>query len=532
MMRTPHLVAVCLALAACGNDVRLYRHAEPRMRRLLARQYTNAVSALLGPDAATFAKAPNDIAVQGFDSIGASTLSPSDTALQQYEKSARLVADRVVADVSKLPALVGCTPSSPADAACYETFVKKFGRRAFRRTLTPEEVTRYVNVAMVTAGRYKNANAGIAYAITAFLQSPNFLYQVEVGEADPEEGSRKRLTSNEMATRLAFFLTDGPPDDTLLDAAEAGKLKTKEEIRAAALQLVEREEAKGALDGFYAERFKLRELETLAKDATAFPQWKPELAAAMRQESLLLLRDVVWTKDADYRDIFTAPYAFVNRDLSILYATAAVGSSSVFEKRDLPPTRRGVFGQGSFLAIEAHNKSTSPTRRGRFVSERMLCTDIPPPPANVDTNLPDPPTGMPMTMRQRLAKHNENTSCASCHVRMDGIGLALENFDSIGQLRTTDNGLPLDLSGEIFQVGKFEGLAGLNQLVVQQEDLNRCWVRSLYRHATGHYEAEADEDALQDVDVKFEDSKYRLKQLLVEIVASDAFRYVDNAGRN
>lgn len=532
MMRTPHLVAVCLALAACGNDVRLYRHAEPRMRRLLDRQYTNAVASLLGPDAAAFAKAPNDIAAQGFDAIGASTLSPSDSALQQYEKSARLVADRVLADVAKLPALVGCVPSSPADAACYETFVKKFGRRAFRRTLTPDEVTRYVNVATKIASRYKSANAGIAFVIATFLQSPNFLYQVEIGEVDPAEPSRKRLTSTEMATRLAFFLTDGPPDDALLDTAEAGKLTTREEIRAAALQLVEREEAKRALDGFYDERFKLRELATISKDSATYPQWKPELAAAMRQEALLLLRDVVWTQNADYRDIFTAPYAFVNRDLGLLYGTTSVGSSSVFEKRDLPANRRGVFGQGAFLAVEAHNASTSPTRRGRFVSERMLCTPVPPPPPNVDTTLPPAEPSMPMTMRQRLAKHNENPSCASCHVRMDGIGLALENFDSIGQFRTTDQNLPLDVSGEIFEVGQFQGLAGLNALIVQQEDLNRCWVRSLYRHATGHIEAEADEDALLDVDVKFIDSKYRLKQLLVEIAASDAFRYVDNVGKN
>lgn len=528
-MRAHHLIAVALALAACGNDVRLYRHSEPRMRRLLARQYTNAVAALLGPDAAAFAKAPSDIAAQGFDAIGASTLSPSDAALAQYEKSARLVADHVVSDISKLPALMGCTPASPADAACFETFVKKFGRRAFRRTLTPEEVTRYVNVAMVTAARYKNAYSGVAYTLSAFLQSPNFLYQVEVGEVDPGDGSRKRLTGPEIATRMAFFLTDRPPDDALLDMAEGGKLRTRDEIRAAAQQLVEREEAKAALDAFYSERFKLRELDTLAKDSQAFPSWKPELAQAMKQESLLLLRDVVWTQDADYREMFTAPYAYVNSDLAALYGTSPVAGSG-FEKRDLPANRRGVFGQAAFLAIEAHPATTSPTRRGRFVSERMLCTEIPPPPPNVVTELPEPMPGMPMTMRQRLAVHNENPTCAACHVRMDGIGLALENFDALGGYRTTDQGLPIDASGEVYGVARFDGLPGLAQLVTERPELHRCWVRSLYRHATGHYEAEADEQALEDVDASFEDGHYRLKQLLVEIVTSDAFRYVDNPG--
>ena len=529
-MRRTHLIAAVVALAACGNDVRLYRHSEPRMRRLLARQYVNAVEALLGVEAAKVAKPPADIAAQGFDSIGAATLTPSDSALGAYEKSARLVSELAVADTTKLPPLLGCTPQSMQDKACFETFVTKFGRRAFRRTLTPEEVERYVNVAMVTAGRYRSAYAGIAYTISAFLQSPNFLYQVEVGEVDPSDGSRKRLTSVEMATRLAFFLTDRPPDDALLDRAEAGKLTTREEIRAAALELVESEHAKRALDAFYEERFKLRVLESLAKDTEHFPTWKPELAKAMREESLRLLRDVVWTQDVDYRAIFTADYAFVNSDLAALYGTAPVASPATFERRQLPPGRAGVLGQASFLAIEAHPASTSPTRRGRFVSERMLCLEIPPPPPNVVTELPPPVPGMPQTMRERLAVHNENPQCASCHVRMDGIGLALENFDAIGKYRTTDQGLAIDASGEVLGLGKFEGLAGLSKLVAEREELHRCWVRSLYRHATGHYEAEADEQALEEVDSKFEESSYRLKQLLVEIATSDAFRFVDNPG--
>src|SRR5687767_2478301 len=158
-MRRTHLMAAFVALAACGNDVRLYRHSEPRLRKLLARQYTNAVAHLLGAEAAAVAKPPNDISSQGFDSIGAATVSLSDSHLNTYETSARRVAEFVVNDVSKVPALMGCTPQNPQDAACFETFVKSFGKRAFRRTLTPEEVTRYVNVAMTTAGRYKNAYA-------------------------------------------------------------------------------------------------------------------------------------------------------------------------------------------------------------------------------------------------------------------------------------------------------------------------------------------------------------------------------------
>ena len=363
--------------------------------------------------------------------------------------------------------------------------------------------------------------------LVTMLQSPYFLYQVEVGEPDPEEKTRRRLTGYELATRMAYFLTGAPPDDALLDAAAADGLATPEQIRARALELVERPEARDALDAFYEERMKLRGLASLTKDPAAYPAYSTALAAAMREEALLLLRDVVWTNNADYRDLYTAPYAFVNSGLAQLYGTAPV-SGAGFEKRTLPGDRQGVFGQAAFLAREAHPTSTSPTRRGRFVSERVLCIDIPPPPPEVMTELPPPVPGMPMTMRERLRRHSENEQCASCHARMDGIGLALENFDGIGRHRATDEGLPIDPSGAVFEVGAFTGLAGLAGLVRERPELHRCWVRGLYRHGTGHLEVEADEASLAEVDQKFELAQYRLKDLLVELVASDAFRFVDN----
>jgi hypothetical protein len=187
-----------------------------------------------------------------------------------------------------------------------------------------------------------------------------------------------------------------------------------------------------------------------------------------------------------------------------------------------------MFGQAAFLASQAHPGTTSPTRRGRYISERLLCIDVPPPPPEVNTELPPPVPNMPMTMRQRLAQHASVEQCASCHRRMDGIGLALENFDALGAYRTTDEGLPIDPSGEIYEVGTFQGLAGLTALARELPELPRCWVRSLYRHATGHVEAERDEVVLEDIDERWQTASYRLKSVLIDIVASDAFRYVDN----
>jgi hypothetical protein len=524
------LLVLSVALGACGGDEETpptLRHSEPRMRKLLGKQYVSSVKALLGPAAAAVAKPPPDIASQGFDAIGAAELAISESALVTYEQSAQAIANRVVSDVTAADALMGCTPASAGDTACYGTFVRTFGRRAFRRPLDDEEIARYVAVATASATRYQNVYAGTAYVVMAFLQSPYFLYQIEVGEPDPLEPTRRRLTGYELATRMAFFLTDAPPDDALLDAAAADGLATPEAIRELAKQLVERPEARDALDSFYEERFQLRQLAQLTKDPAVFPQFTPAIGASMRQEALLLLRDIVWTNNTDYRELLTAPYAYVDTALAQLYGTPPVNGPG-FERRMLPPNRHGILGQAAFLAREAHPAFTSPTRRGRFISERVLCIDIPPPPPEVMAQPLPPVPGMPMTMRQRLRAHSENEACASCHARMDGIGLALESFDGLGAFRTQDAGMPIDDSGEIFEVGRFSGLAGLTSLVRERPELHRCWVRSLYRHATGHLEAEADEAALEGVDQRFAEARYRLKDLLVEIAASDAFRFVDN----
>jgi hypothetical protein len=493
----------------------------------LTKQYINSVRDLLGPRAAQAAKPPPDIANKGFESIGAAELSVTDTALAEYEASAHAVATLALLDETAAVAWIGCTPTGPADRACFETFVRGFGRRAFRRPLEDAEALRYLELTASVAARYANAFAGVAYTVAAFLQSPHFLYQVEIGEVDPEQPTRRRLTNYEIAARMSFFLLDTTPSDALLDLADAQGLRTQAEIRAQAEALLASEDAKAALDNYFEERFKLRGLESLTKDPVMFPQWSPALARAMRTESLMLLRDLVWTRNSDIRELLDAPYAFVNRDLADLYGTASV-SGDGFVQKTLPAGRLGLLGQGAFLATQAHPTSTSPTRRGRFLSERVLCIDIPPPPPDVVTELPPPIPNMPMTMRERLQMHSEAPVCASCHVRMDGIGLALENFDAVGRFRSFDEGKAIDTTGEIFEVGTFAGPAGFAELARGMAELPRCWVRGLYRHATGHVEAEGDEVALAEVDREFATAEFRLQAALVEIVASDAFRFVDN----
>ncbi|HWM86662.1 MAG TPA: DUF1588 domain-containing protein, partial [Kofleriaceae bacterium] len=197
---------------------------------------------------------------------------------------------------------------------------------------------------------------------------------------------------------------------------------------------------------------------------------------------------------------------------------------AVFERRDLPEGRVGVLGQAGFLALHAHPGLTSPTRRGRFVVERLLCREVPPPPPDVNPVLPDDPGG-PETMRDKLERHMEDEGCASCHALMDPVGLGLEHFDAIGAWRPDDRGMPLDVAGDIQGVGAFEGLAGLADLLAGIGGLNRCWVRNLYRHATAHVEGAFENQLIDDLEGSFGESGFRVRQLLLELVASPGFRY-------
>lgn len=498
--------------------------APVRLRLLLARQYQNAVRDLLGDAAAAAATPPVDTALNGFEAIAAAQVALTDAAVDLYEKSARAVAAEAMKDPVRIADLLGCQPTGPDDAACHRSFVTNFGRLVWRRPLTVEELDRYTAVAQDAALQLNNFDAGVEAAIFTFLQSPYFLYQVEVGEPDPNDPEERGLTSIEMATRLSFFLLDTTPTAEILTLAESGGLDTPAEVRAVAEVMVEAPGARLALGNFYAEVLKLRTIETLAKDPNTYPQFSPTLAAAMRQETLALVDDVAFTADADFRDILDAPYTFVNGPLAALYGLIPdpnqIGDN--WQRFDLPAEskRGGILGQAAFLSAYAHVSSTSPTLRGKFVRETLMCIGMPPPPPDVVTKLPE--GAEYKTMRERLEKH-KSEPCVGCHALMDPIGLGLENFDGIGIFRAVENGVVLDTSETIDGLGDFDGARELGTLLRDSPEVTECMVRNLFRHATGHLEIQSESTALTTLDLAFQDAGYRMKDLLVELVASPAF---------
>ncbi len=498
-----------------------------RLRRLRVIEYQNSLRDLLGPGIVIPVELEADTVLNGFASIGASRMAFSPRATELLEAAALDVASQAVSDVANRALLVPCTPAATVDDACSAQFLESFGRRAFRRPLTPEEVNRYVTVAATAAEALGDFWGGIEYAIAGLLQSPHFLYRAELGQPDVANPSLRVLDGYQLATRLSFLLWNTTPDDALLDAAAAGELSTAAGLQAATERLLVSDRAQPALQNFFTEMLRLSDLDGLPQSAQAFPQMTATLGAAMRTETLSLLTDIVFTKNADYRDLFSTTTTFVDPELALLYGLPAPqGSDFVEVSLPIDGPRVGYLGHGSFLALNAHVASTSPTYRGKFVREVLLCSAIPPPPPDVVTDLPENTgAGGPQTMRDKLTVHRTDPACAGCHAVMDPIGLALEHFDGIGAYRETDQGLTIDATGDL-DGAPFDGLRGLAEVLKANPDLGACLARSLFRYATGHLEGEGEEPVIQSLSAALSADGYRVQSLLGDLIQSAGFRFV------
>jgi hypothetical protein len=492
--------------------------------RLTQRQYLNSVEALLGPGLPTPALEP-DTNPYLFFSIGAASTTVSELGVDQYEQAADLFSSIVFADTGRREALVGCLPAAPGDA-CVADFISRFGRRAYRRPLSAEEQTRWLTVSTELATG--DAWQGMKYVVAGMLQSPHFLYRVELGEPDPIDPTRLRYTSIEMASRLSFLLWNTTPDDALLDVAEQGDLLSEAGLLAETERMVADPRARLAVRDFFAQFLDLSRLDGIARDPVRYPLFSPTMIDSMRTEVRLLVDDLIYRQDGDIRSIFSTRDTFVNSELAALYGITAEGATPVtFVPVELPEDgpRAGLLTLGAFLTMNAHETETSPTARGKYVRARVLCQDVPSPPPDIDLNL-DPQEGEePKTLRERLEQHREDPTCAGCHAFVDPPGFLFENFDSIGAWRTLDNGYPIDASGDLDGM-PLAAARDLAEVLKDDARVGRCIVTQLYRHAIGRRDVLSERPALDEIDVRFADAGHRFSELLQILVTSDVFRTV------
>jgi len=488
-------------------------------RRLTIAQYHNLVRDTFGDEVVLPSKLEPDAQGAGLIAIGAGTTSISSRGVEQYEEAARQIGVQVTEPGPLRERLVDCGPGTE----CTETVVARVGRRLWRRPLRDEELARVVAIASAGEEATGDFHGGLGYAIAALLQSPKFLFRIEVGEPDPEHPGEHRFTSSEMASRLAFLFWNTGPDEALLDLAQADALVSDEGLGAAVDGLLESDRLDEGVRTFFADMLGLAALDELTKDPTVFVRFSNEVGPSAREETLRAVTHHLLEEDGDYRDLMTTRTTFLDRRLAAIYGVPAPERDGFgMHQWDADATRHGLLGHVSILAGNSHATASSATLRGRFVRESLLCAEIPSPPVDVNTALPEV-SGTARTLRERVAEHLENPSCAGCHAALDPVGLGLENFDGLGSYREEDNGAVIDATGELDGTD-FADAKELGQVLRDHADLPGCLVTTLYRYATGRVEESGEHELIEALTERFALQGHRLVPLMKDIATSDGFR--------
>jgi mono/diheme cytochrome c family protein len=500
------------------------------LKRLTTAQYHNTLRDLFGPELKLPTQLEPDTLVAGSATVGAARIGLSEYGVERFTRAAFDLSAAALRDPAFVGRYLPCSLENAAttfDEACVRGFLDRFGRRAWRRPLTEDEAQRYLRLARGVAEVGGGMAAGLRALTAGLLQSPNFLYRSEVGVPDDKDPKRRRLTDYEMASRLAYFLWGAPPDDQLLDAAAAGRLSTEDGLAAETVRMLRSPRARETMSGFFVELFRLRRLDRLYEGRGKHPRFTTSLPMAMREETLRLIEEVAFDPQRDFREIFSARFTYVNGELAKLYGLPAPEKPDTFTRVALPAEspRSGVLGQGSFLAIFANSSTSSPTRRGKFIREALLCQAVPPPPPSVDTKLPKDTGDMVRTTRQKLEAHRKNPRCNGCHKAMDPLGLAFESFDNLGIQRKDDNGLPIDTSGELDGTA-FKTPGQLGALLAKTDQIGACVARSLFRYALGNLESEGEEPLLEALARGLARDGYKFPALVVNVIKSEGFRYL------
>jgi hypothetical protein len=494
-------------------------------RRLTNSAFANSLKDLLEGPVEIGPLEPDSWVVGGLPTVGAAEMSVSELGVEQYQSTVENAVALAFADAARRERIVGCVPQGLTDTACFDGFVRTFGRKVFRQPLSEAQVTRYVDLIHDVGTLQNDAVEGMKAAVTAFLLSPNFLYRLERGVPD-QNLEYWRYTSHEVASRLAYFLTNSTPDAELLELADLDALATPEAVRTQAERLLNSPAGRESVANFAHELFQLRLVAVRAKDPEIYPEYDAELQQAMVEEISAMFSSVVFDQNVSALELFTTRTTTVTKELAALYGIDVAGQADgALVTVTLPEERAGLLGTGGILSIYGSQKEGSPTLRGRFIREVLLCQSIPSPPADVSTTFEDPPAGQVLTKREKLTRHQADPACAPCHALMDPLGLTLESYDAIGRYRTTEQGKPIDLSGNLDGTD-FNGGVELGRLIAEKPETAKCMVRNLYRYGTGHVESSKESLVLSGLSENFVANDFNLRDLMLEIVTSEGFRYV------
>ena len=497
------------------------------MRRLTEAQYRNAISDIFGTDIQVAGRMdPLVRPVHGLQTSSVSTIAVSPAGFEQYTRMARAIAAQVV-DQEHRATLVGCQPAAEdrADDACAREFLGRVGRLLFRRPLQLADLEQQVAGAREGTRLSGNFYTGLALSLETMLVSPHFLFDVDVTEPDPARPGETRLDAYSKASRLSFFLWDTTPHTALLEAAARGELHDAQGLARQVDRMIASPRLEASVRTFFSDMLGFERIADLAKDSVLYPQFVRNVKADMPEQTLRTIVELLVRENGDYRALFTSRTTFMTRALGLVYALAVTPGTDPWVRYELPEdgARAGLLTQMSFLAAFSHAGRSSPTLRGRALRELLLCQVVPDPPANVDFSLvEDTKNPVHRTARERLTVHRSHPACAACHRMTDPIGLTLENFDGVGAYRTTENGAPIDASGELDGT-EVSGPVALGEAVSRNPALPRCFARRVSEYAMRRSLTPDDQEWVREMTSRFAEGEYRVPALFGAVATSPAF---------
>ncbi len=429
-----------------------------------------------------------------------------------------------VSDTPSRQRILTCQPKDASqEAPCAKAIVTTLAKRAFRRPPTADDIDTLMQLYAV--GREEGSfEAGIRTAVQATLARPEFIFRFERVPEGVTAGQHYKINDLELAARLSYFLWGGGPDDTLLEVASQGLLRTPAVLEKQVRRMLADPRAESLSTNFAAQWLRLTGLAEVHPEPTIFPDFTRNLAQSMRREVELLFDSIV-RGDRSLLELLTADYTFVNEVLARHYGMPNVAGPQFRRVQLTDPNRFGLLGRGAVLTQTSLANRTSPVARGKYVLEVLLGAPPPLPPPNVPPLAESVNNEAVLAVRERLEAHRKNPTCAGCHKIMDPIGLALENFDATGRWRRNDGLALVDPRGEMYDGHKLDGPVSLRQAVVDHADAFRAgFSESLLSYALGRVLDSTDMPTARAIVRQAVRDRDRFSSFVMAIVSSGPFQ--------
>ena len=447
---------------------------------------------------------------------------------QQHLQRLTILGPFEVTGISDNPtrrAVFTCRPTAPAEARpCAEIIVGNLAGNAYRRPIKEADVSALMDF-YDEGAQDGGFEGGVRMALQAILASPHFIFRMEEVPDGIAPGEIYNISETDLASRLSYFMWGAPPDEELIAVAERGRLTKSKEFEQQVRRMLADPRAEALATRFASQWLRLQDLEDIQPDALTYPYFDETLSEAMNRETELFFSHLV-EEDRPVLELLTADYTFVNERLARHYGVPGIIGPE-FRKMSYPDEkRRGLLGHGSILTMTSAADRTSPVLRGKWVLEVLLGSPPPPPPPDVPAfeEVGEAEGGRFLTVRERMEQHRANPACRSCHVVIDPIGLALENFDVTGAWRIRDGGNMVDPESELYDGTPLASPEDLrNALLSRPEVLYRVFTENLMAYALGRRLEYYDMPTVRAIVREAGEDGFRLSAFILGVVKSGAF---------